>query len=365
MHKNRITCVVLIGIIPPPFGGVSVHVNRLAHHLISSGIECHIISSCNSTEIINGVNVIHAKSKYHVILQCIKLLQKKPIYHFHTMWNDGVCKLLLKLMGQRIVSTIHDTMVYDKYVVSSRYRRFLSKFVIKLKSEKYIAVNKRIQQILERMGAPLEDISVIPAFLPETRQLVDDIPISVKEYIEKQDSVILVYGWKVSFDKDGSDIYGFHTALEVYAELLKNKSATAMIFLVPGGDLDKYIEDFAKTMKVADKYYLHTEPIRNMAKLLLSTSVYFRPSTTDGDSVLVREALAAGVTVVASSVVERPVGVVEIDNKISGYVKAIEESIIGEKQKPLEENCYDRIIEVYDTSGKNRVSLRSTQEEKA
>jgi len=342
---------------------VSVHVYRLAHRLSALGIECYIISSCNPTGIIDGVEVVHAQSKFAVAFQCIKLLPKMPVYHFHTMWNNGICKFLLKLFRQRIVSTIHDTMLLDKHIAATFKRRLLSRFLIWQRSEKYIAVNKNVQIILEGMGVPLRDVSVIPAFLTETCQLVDDVPVSVKEYIEKHESVILVYGWKVSFEENGSDIYGFHTALEVYAELVKKQSSIGMILLIPSGDPDKYIENFAKTMIVDDKYYLHTEPIRNMGKLLSLTSVYFRPSTTDGDSILIREALAAGVTVVASNVVERPVGVVEVDSKISSFVGAIEESINGEEQKPLEENYFDKIIEVYYTSGKNRISSRLAQKE--
>jgi len=352
MYKNPITCVVLIGTIPPPFGGVSVHVNRLAHRLVSSGIECYIISSCNPSEVINGINVIYAKSKYHVILQCIKLLPKKPIYHFHTVWNNGMCKFILKLMRQRIVSTMHDTMLKEKYKASSYQRRFLSRFVIFQRSEKYIAVNNKIQNILQSLGVPNRDIYVIPAFLQEMPGISrpnNDIPDSLKEYAEKHDSIILVYGWRVSFEKDGSDIYGFHNAMEVYAELVKQHPGIGLILLVPGGDPDKYIENFAKSMRVNDKYYLHTEPIQNMDKLLSLTTVYFRPSTTDGDSVLIREALAAGVKVVASSVVQRPKGVVAVDNNVEHYIKAIESSIMCSNAQIVKDGYYDNIIDVYNT----------------
>ena len=347
MHEVAPSCVVLIGAIPPPFGGVSVHVNRLAHRLSASGIECYIISSCNPTGIIDGVEVVHAQSKFAVILQCIKLLPKKPVYHFHTMWNNGICKFLLKLLGQRIVSTMHDAMLHDKHMACSYHRKFLNRVVIKQRSEKYIAVNEKIQTVLEGMGVVTRDISVIPAYLSETRTFADDVPEIVKEYIEKHDSVILVYGWKVSFDKDGSDIYGFDTALRVYAAILKIIPAIGMIVLVPGGDSDEYIENLASALKVQDKYLLHTEPIKNMVNLLSIIAIYFRPSITDGDSILVREALAAGVRVVASNVLQRPEGVVAVDNELQEYLNVLKEtSIEGSCGFRIEDN-YVSIIDLY------------------
>jgi hypothetical protein len=60
--------------------------------------------------------------------------------------------------------------------------------------------------------------------------------------------------------------------------------------------------------------------------------VYLRTTRTDGDAVSVREALDAGVPVIASDVVKRPVGVLTIPlDAIEAWVVAIRE---GLKQDP-------------------------------
>jgi len=347
MFTRSLDCVVLIGTVPPPFGGVSIHVKRLAQRLVKRGIKCYIISSVNSSQMINGVKIIHAKSKYAVLLHCIKLLSKRPIFHFHTMWNSGICKFVLKLMGQRIVSTIHDTMLLDKYEACSSRRRFLNKIVIHQKNEMYIAVNTQIQTILVNFGIASSCIFVIPAYLPENVMQTDKFPEVIKNYAQKYESLILVYGWRVSFDRNGLDIYGFKTALKVYATILQNTPKTGIVVLVPGGDSDKYIENIAVSLKLQDKYLLYTKPIENMRKLLLLTNIYFRPSSTDGDSVLIREALEQGVGVVASNVLQRPNGVVSVENKIDSYVEAIQLNINNSEGISLKVDFFSKIIEVY------------------
>lgn len=284
------------------------------------------------------------------MLQCIKLLPKKPVYHFHSMWNDVGCKILLKLLGKEIVSTMHDTMLLDKYLGLSTKRMLTNKIAFMLRREKYIAVNNKIKNVLESMKVPSRDISVIPAYIPETRVLKDDTPMSVKKYIEKHDSVILVYGWKVSFDKNGYDIYGFDTALRVYAKLLEILPDTGMVFLIPGKEENKYIENIARTLKIQDKYLLHTNPIKNMTNLLSLISVYFRPSITDGDSILIREALREGVIVVASNVVSRPQNVRVVSNEISQYVAVLQVSLntaVRDSHLCKKDEHYEQIIAIY------------------
>jgi hypothetical protein len=52
------------------------------------------------------------------------------------------------------------------------------------------------------------------------------------------------------------------------------------------------------------------EPIENMSNLLKDIEIYLRPTQSDGDSLLVRDALCAGCRVLASDVVPRPKGVI-------------------------------------------------------
>jgi len=53
------------------------------------------------------------------------------------------------------------------------------------------------------------------------------------------------------------------------------------------------------------------------------TAVYLRPTLTDGDAVSIREALDAGVPVVASNVVRRPRGVVTAELDVPAWRAAI------------------------------------------
>jgi glycosyltransferase involved in cell wall biosynthesis len=57
-------------------------------------------------------------------------------------------------------------------------------------------------------------------------------------------------------------------------------------------------------------------------------AVYLRTTRTDGDAVSIREALDAGVPVVASDVVKRPAGVLTVSiNAIEAWVAAIRDAL--------------------------------------
>jgi len=348
MHRNRITCVVLIGTIPPPFGGVSIHIKRLAQKLVESGVECYIISSIAHSQMINGVNIINVKSNYAVLFHCLKLLPKKPIYHFHTMWSDGLAKFFLKIFRGKLVSTMHDTMLFDKYLSLSRKRRFICKSAIRLRQEKYIAVNKEIQSILLMLGIALSNTFIIPAYLPDEENQPDELPKSIISYTKRNDLLILVYGWRVSFNKNKQDVYGFNTAMEVYSELLKSRKDTGMIFLIPSGNSDEYIKLLANQFNLNDEYLLVNTPIKNMSNLLSLISVYFRPSITDGDSILVRESLSIGTRVVASNVVNRPDGTYIFNNMVSEYVDGLNYCLTRNKSISESSDYYEEIVKVYD-----------------
>ena len=104
------------------------------------------------------------------------------------------------------------------------------------------------------------------------------------------------------------------------------------------------------------------EDVRRRIRVVLSeplvpafafAEVYLRPTLTDGDAISVREAIAAGVPVLASDVVVRPAAVRTLALEVSDWSEAISQSLTRRNRvstrvvtdDPVAElmNIYDRL----------------------
>ena len=115
------------------------------------------------------------------------------------------------------------------------------------------------------------------------------------------------------------------------------------------GDLERLRNQWEE-MGVADGVHVVTgsEPF---GPALVRSSVFVRPTSTDGDSVSVREALAVGVPVVASDVCQRPKGCHIFQSRDAEQMaKTVLEVLIKGEKSPLadtDDDAVEAIIERY------------------
>jgi glycosyltransferase involved in cell wall biosynthesis len=97
--------------------------------------------------------------------------------------------------------------------------------------------------------------------------------------------------------------------------------------------------------------------VSNIIKLWKISNIVLRPTFTDGDSLVVREALSVGTCVIASDIVERPVGTIlfECGNFEQLAMKILENLSSRIEIKPEISNNYEEIKTIYSTLIKSSI----------
>jgi glycosyltransferase involved in cell wall biosynthesis len=137
-----------------------------------------------------------------------------------------------------------------------------------------------------------------------------------------------VYGWRLWLDRHGEDVYGFDLSIELIRRLKEDYPRIGLVVLLPIiGDEQAYFESLERLVareQSTGHVLFHTEPLPDAAPLWAKSSLFLRPTTTDGDAVSVREALALRVPVIASDCSPRPAGTLTFPTRsIDGFTRQV------------------------------------------
>lgn len=321
-------------LIPPPFGGATVFVKRLSDKLQKDGflVGGYYNADCNDISIKQSsfyYRVQTTDSKYKIVrgfCQITRMIKQAvqmrnfDIIHYHGLENLKFIWFLHQYMKKKIVITVHSAMIESFYRRTDRVNR---SYMYKLaKSDvQWIAVSNQARECMLRLPLKFKkDIPVIPAYIPIEKNSSKPLSKELIDYINSHNKIISFYARSFMLN-DGVDVYGFTDALKLYYSLLKTGVNIGMVFcLSEDKDTDKIesLYSAAKELGVDDKIFWQIGAIDNIEELWKVTDVYVRPTSTDGDSVAVREVLDSGAQVVASDVCERPEGVITYKHENPG-----------------------------------------------
>lgn len=305
----------LIGPLPPPYGGVSVHIRRLGQRLAASG-HCVTIYCQPTAESVDGCRVRPAAGRLSWRRWLLRYGWRdcSRVLHCHDGWHWSPALLLHALLGKRIVMTFHDQQTLLKFQEASRASRFAACLLFRLGRARYVAVSDRVAEQLVEIGAPRAHVVVQPAFIPPVleNRMPRDLPPFVSGFCTAHDPMLVTYGWRLATDSMGRDLYGFDLSLRALAAVREYHPETGLVLLIPLMDDDSQMRrlvDLALELDIAEAVLFVNSPIRHVGVLWSACDIVLRPSTSDGDAVSVREALYVGTRVVASDAATRPEGV--------------------------------------------------------
>ena len=314
-------------VVPPPYGGVTVHVSRLMYNLTKAGLLVGAYySEDNDDPMIKtsplfdklqwdgNVSPIrkafrHIERLFTICRQC----SRYKVVHSHSGLEDMLLIWLLRrVCGKKVIITVHNAMTEEYYGVMPS----LNRFFLKKNADsdiRWIAVSQQAKENLLRLPLNFRnEIEVIPAYIPGTLNLSKPLPLVIEQYISSHSKIIAFYGHSFMLH-NGQDVYGFTAAIDLYERLLQEgRDDVGMVLCIQEiSDTEKVKElhDYARNHHVDDRICWQEGPLDNMLCLWHRTDVYVRPTSTDGDSVAVREILDMGARVVASDVCPRPQGV--------------------------------------------------------
>ena len=358
-ERSAFPSITHLSPLPPPVGGVSIFVDRLHRRLRSSGINSRVAVPRAWTGSQQG-GAIRRPGFPGVLWHLDALLYlSKPfstdIVHSHEGYRENAPILLaLKARAKKIVLTIHSSRHCGDLDGLHPWQRICAQQIVADPRTSWVAVNEQIRERLIRLGVA-GSLVVIPAYMPPNPSSID-LPDHLLSFIKTHTPLLLVYGFRFS-RFDGKDLYGFESSIRMLHQLMPHYSQIGLVVLCPDSGSDSGKERLAELrglsyeLGTADSIYWVLHPFDALQSLLQQCTLYIRPTLSDGDSLLVREALAKSVRVVASDVVPRPKGVetYPIRESVDGLARAVTKALCMGKSMVFDQpDTFTSMLKIYE-----------------
>lgn len=324
--------VAIIGSYPPPYGGISVHLQRLAAYLAENGLDFRIYNTLSLSDMPESVYSVSRCSVYWYV----KFLATNRSKVVHLVSVNWYARLLFavaaSLRSGKYVISIHGRSMSDALRSTNFVKAALTKWILR-KMDFVISCNSDIERDCIEIGRmPITKIRTIPAFIPPSRVLVDGLPSYVKDYISCHSPVLSAVGW-IGKTFNGCDVYGIDMIIELALRLRETWPQIGFVLCVNGGKENVVRQTVEQSrMVLGDNFLAITEPLAEFSPLAALSDIFVRPTNTDGDSVSIREALHVGTPVVASDAVSRPHGCIVFANRdIDDLCAKMQEALCGIK----------------------------------
>ncbi len=323
----KVKNVIILGAVPPPIGGVTVHTLRLISGLKSLGYKYEFVNLRPITE----------KDKFNIkkyISNVLRILKSRDIdvihYQLNNLFELALFVMISIIIRSRIITTVHSF----RPELFSKIKKTIFNLIKRTRTE-FIAPSKTTKEALVAKGVKYENIRVLNTFLPPSESEINaKISNEIMDFIDKRSKIIVANAFKLYRDDLGVDVYG----LDMCIEACKAIPDTNFIFCVPLiGDQNYYNECVKKIEKynIGDRFLIVNKNI-SLVSLLKYADLFVRPTSTDSFGVSVAEALAMGVPAIASDVCERTEGAILFKSRnIADFILKIKFSLKSKERGAL------------------------------
>jgi glycosyltransferase involved in cell wall biosynthesis len=298
--------ILIVGPTPPPFGGVSVHINRLKMMILKNGhqVDLFYTSKKFKSKILNSIKLAYLilKNNYNII----------HIHHYFRFYMLVVFVMKF-IKNYKVYFTDHNPRLFEK---KSKAAVFLLKIFIE-KLDYLIVVSGHVLDGYNRNEVKMpENLLIQEAFLPPMIEEEDRIfqmySQKTKIFLSTHKPLIVANGNIIVFYKK-HDLYGLDICIELTNKLKCKFPQIGFIFVLSQTENNN---DYLKKMKSRiDKYDLTQNFLIMVGQcelwpLISKSDLCIRPTMSDGDSLTIREALYLNCPVIASDVSPRPNGTI-------------------------------------------------------
>ncbi|MCK9328984.1 MAG: glycosyltransferase [Candidatus Cloacimonetes bacterium] len=288
----------ILGFIPPPYGGLSIHIFRLLDFLDEQKFEYDFYNYKPNFN----------KTFLSFFFDCINF--KKEIIHLHEVLaykQHLMLLLLIKVFNKRVILTIHNNRFKEKYLKLSPLRRMIFKKYVSA-VYKIIAVNSESDFVF----VDKKKIINIPAYIaPINKELtISLLPKKIIELRDKYKILLTANASRLAFYKT-QDLYGLDMSINLVKFLIDcGVKDLCFIFVLTSVTDESYYNSLKEKIhdyEINEHMVIINESISYPALLSIS-DIFLRPTNTDGYSISVSEALSLKKIVIASDVCPRPKG---------------------------------------------------------
>lgn len=357
-------CVKLFACIPPPlYGGVTVYSKRLALNLCKNGYPSGAFYTGSLVGVPRDYSYLfdqmlnHARSLYVLpeIIRLYRICKPYKLVHTHLSLKTIFCMWAIhKLQKKPLVITIHNEMIDKELDGLSFIDLFCVRSLFSDKDIQVICVNNKAKTLLEeKIRCIRNEIKVIPAYIKpvEIGNVSDYLPDALIHFIAKNPRYIVFYAESFAYNNE-KEIYGTTECIEAFVAIHSEYPDISLVFCMPNLNDEvklNHLKEMIIKNNLEEQVYWQIGALNEMWPLLKPALVYLRTTSTDGDSVLLREALGMGVPSLASDVVKRPeeCDTYRFGDKISliSHLK----KLISSNKRPIssDKDFYDDMLNVY------------------
>jgi glycosyltransferase involved in cell wall biosynthesis len=303
--------ILILGPVPPPFGGISVHLSRLVPLLVRAGLKVGVLNHFESKDMPFVVATLNRNPLNYYRIP--RRFRARIVHYHHSGWWPLVSLALAKAdSSARYILTLHGGAIYgplrSKVPIVSRITRWaLSRF------DTIIVVDPNVASFVQT-NVGKQHIEVLPAFLEFRNDDLGAYDARIEAFLDSG-RVLVVAAYGVQFLDDGRELYGLDMVTQAFMTLARDREDLRLaIFLARRQSGPKPRRHLARLEGRLEQAGLRDRVLILFGLPLLpalrSNAVFVRPTRAEGDAVSVREAQSAGLPVIASDVVSRPPGVV-------------------------------------------------------
>lgn len=296
--------IAILGVFPPPFGGVSVHIKRV--------MDCFSLQ--NNMLLFWPTEQGRRFLPWYLMRLWWRLIVYRPkyVYYHSTYLTTSIIELIALVMLQRIMKyklsiVDHDCRhLYKRRAITKRWYQWIVKH-----AHSVVCIGMPTLQSYDDNNIRAANMTVEDAFIPPIERheqlIVATYPSSLTIFIKEHTPLLLLSAAHL-MRIDNKDAYGVDFAVQLLTDIADEYPDAGLIIGLPQiGDIRYFqsLQQMMKTLKVAEQIYiLHGN--KEIWPLFERVDLFLRPTLTDGDSISVREALHFKVPVVASDVAQRP-----------------------------------------------------------
>ena len=223
----------LIGSCPPPYGGVTVHVQRLMKKLDEYAIDYVLYDVVGEQREQKDTRIIRIRHPKLWILKYFFSGTSEIIHNHTTDWRGQVLVGLMGLLGKKTVSTLHSERLIKSWKDYNVIKRKIIQIALQ-STTSLIVVNAHIREFCISLGVNPDRVFLIPAFIPpepEERE-IQEIPQKIRDFIDTHDPLISANAFKIKFFKN-EDVYGIDLCIELCSRLKQKRDTVGFVFFLP------------------------------------------------------------------------------------------------------------------------------------
>ena len=357
--------LLIVGRIPPPYGGVTVHISRLLSHLQALDYPFEFCALPRSS---NHKSSILQKLRKFIKPACTLLFHRYDVVHCHASnpWLFILVDLISgRLRRGKIIHTLHGEGILLACECGPPYMKCLLRFAFKRASQ-IIAINTSCAQRVRPFAASPAHVILMSAYIPPGSEEMEtgQINSELETFFNKHPKCFASQG---NFGNmyQGKDLYRFDLLANALVSIRATNKSVGLCSVVSqtlSNSARNDVLNLRRQLGLED-HWLIIEDFGSAIPLYRRCIGFIRPTMSDGDSLSIRECLDLGVPVIASNAVPRPEGCVIFE---SGNLHSLEATLLDVlseypqftllTQQTERENCLQSLLSCYQSVSSGQLS---------